>query len=300
MSSQGKAPTGRLAGISNYESEIAGLDQELRRMSAREGLARSLVEPDVTPDVNGNVKPSLTSPRERLDSRVGSVSRPTIPRSQDFLFQSSTIFRPETTPISSPVFTGFIPSEGYERGRQVDEDESHARYDGEVEELLNPGYGQMVARLKEVQDYYSETFPKEAENGVGSMSVVGDYRNLPHSLQIQSSPSVHPSPRDEGLSGRVPDRFHTGRESLSVLQNVTKRESKRPKARSQDHDYKRRFSSSGPMPNLSTYRDAGFPLGGGNSNSTSVVSGAAFPRWADEPVSKWWTWGHRKWIQRRP
>jgi hypothetical protein len=40
-------------------------------------------------------------------------------------------------------------------------------------------------------------------------------------------------------SGVVPERFRAGRESLSVIRNVTIRESKRPKARLQDHDYRR-------------------------------------------------------------
>jgi hypothetical protein len=45
-------------------------------------------------------------------------------------------------------------------------------------------------------------------------------------------------------SSIVPERFHQGREFLSVTRNVTVRESKRPKARSQDQDYQRRSSMS--------------------------------------------------------
>ena len=45
-------------------------------------------------------------------------------------------------------------------------------------------------------------------------------------------------------SNVVPERFRQGRESLSVLRNITVRESKRPKARSSDQDYKRRYSVS--------------------------------------------------------
>ena len=40
----------------------------------------------------------------------------------------------------------------------------------------------------------------------------------------------------------VPERFHAGRESLSVRRNITIRDSKRPKERSQDRDYKQRYS----------------------------------------------------------
>jgi hypothetical protein len=42
----------------------------------------------------------------------------------------------------------------------------------------------------------------------------------------------------------VPDRFHQGRESLSVKRNITKRESRQPKTRSSDQDYQRRYSMS--------------------------------------------------------
>jgi hypothetical protein len=191
---------------------------------------------------------------------LGSVSRLPAPQSQDFRFQNSTVFRPGMTPISSPVFAGFIPSGGHERGRRVDEDESRARYDREMEELMSPRPGEIETRIQEVQDFYNEAFPEETDHGRGQVSVDYGSHNLPLSSQIQLSP------RDQESSGIVPDRFRSGRESLSVLQNVTKRESKRSKGRSLDQDYKRRFSSSGdiyahsspvggnPNPTLSTQK----------------------------------------------
>jgi hypothetical protein len=42
----------------------------------------------------------------------------------------------------------------------------------------------------------------------------------------------------------IPLRFHAGRESLSVKKNITVRDLKRPKERSQDKDYKQRYSIS--------------------------------------------------------
>jgi hypothetical protein len=45
-----------------------------------------------------------------------------------------------------------------------------------------------------------------------------------------------------GGHGTLPERFHTGRESLSVRRNITVRESKRPKARILDREYQRRSS----------------------------------------------------------
>ena len=40
----------------------------------------------------------------------------------------------------------------------------------------------------------------------------------------------------------VPARFHAGRESLTVKRNVTMQDSKRPKERSQDREYRQRYS----------------------------------------------------------
>ena len=260
MASPDNVPPGRLNGNSYVESEIAELDLALQRLAGREGLARSLV--DETPDGQRNAIPSLTSSTANLGSRFGSVFHTTAPQSQDFRLQNSTVFRPETTPISSPVFTGFFPNEVHESGRRGDENESRARYDREIEEVMNPGHGEMVSRLKEVQDYYQEAFPKESDIGFRVMNVVGDSRNLPLSPQIQSSPSVQLPARDQDSSGMALDRFRAGRESLSVLQNITRRESKRPKARSQDRDYKRRFSTSGQIPPLPVNRGSGFsPMG---------------------------------------
>jgi hypothetical protein len=45
-----------------------------------------------------------------------------------------------------------------------------------------------------------------------------------------------------GGFGTLPERFRAGRESLSVIRNITVRESKRPKARIQDRKYQRRSS----------------------------------------------------------
>ncbi len=54
-----------------------------------------------------------------------------------------------------------------------------------------------------------------------------------------------PSSHHQESSSGVPDRFHPGRESLSVVRNITIRDSKRTKTRTKDDDYKRRvFISS--------------------------------------------------------
>ncbi len=61
-------------------------------------------------------------------------------------------------------------------------------------------------------------------------------------------------------SGIVPDRFRAGRESLSVIRNVTIRESKRPKARLQDHEYNRR-SSIYPSTRIQLAQSGSPPMG---------------------------------------
>jgi hypothetical protein len=46
----------------------------------------------------------------------------------------------------------------------------------------------------------------------------------------------------QDVSGGVPQRFHQGRESISVQKNITVRDSKRSKSRLQDREYQRRVS----------------------------------------------------------
>ncbi len=111
------------------------------------------------------------------------------------------------------------------------------------------------------EDFYLAEYPDERDSrGVfGARTMVpngGPYYHSPPP-QVQSS-----SPYQQS-SGVVPDRFRAGRESLSVTRNVTVRDSKRPKARSQDHEYKRRFSSSGLKPSFPDHGNPGdFPMGG--------------------------------------
>jgi hypothetical protein len=50
------------------------------------------------------------------------------------------------------------------------------------------------------------------------------------------------SDTNRGRISDVPERFHAGRESLSVRRNVTVRDAKRPKERSRDKEYKQRYS----------------------------------------------------------
>jgi hypothetical protein len=86
-----------------------------------------------------------------------------------------------------------------------------------------------------------------------SVYLPGDFRYFSSTHFQDNGEEVHQPREVEGGSSPqriyaspdgVPDCFHTGRESLSVIRNVTIRDSKRPKARVQDHECHRRSSIS--------------------------------------------------------
>ncbi len=115
---------------------------------------------------------------------------------------------------------------------------------GGVSEHYREGRESMPSPQTQPQQVQSDRFR------VGREHVLSPQNQIDRSRvgrETMASPLVQ-SNFMHGVTGRVPDRFHAGRESLSVIRNVTVCESKRPKAKSQDHEYKRRFSTSGPIP----------------------------------------------------
>ena len=228
-----------------------------RRIADREGMSRNLTESGETPDRSERAKPSLTS-TGKTNFREGTVFHPTASLSQNFLVPKSTVVGPEITPISSPVFAGFSRSEDHEEGRRRGESDSRDRSDCEVGGLVNPGYGEMLARLNEVQEFYNEAFPNEAGKILGTR----ENGSSDDPYYFRSSPTIQVSSPSRAQSGLVPERFHAGRESLSVTRNITVRESKRPKARTQDRDYKRRYSTSGPILTLPLHHEVACSSGG--------------------------------------
>jgi hypothetical protein len=84
-----------------------------------------------------------------------------------------------------------------------------------------------IPRQSEI-DKYNAT----PQASLGGRSPYGLVHDRGVSIQLPESSSV------------VPERFHQGRESLSVTRNITVRESKQPKARNHDQDYQRRSSMS--------------------------------------------------------
>jgi hypothetical protein len=77
--------------------------------------------------------------------------------------------------------------------------------------------------------------------------LIGGQHHLGSQTEIVSSPGDFrylPSTTIQASNGGIPERFVHGRESVSVLNNVTVRETKRAQARASDIDYQRRCSSS--------------------------------------------------------
>jgi len=238
-------------------SGLDALEQTLRQIADRSGMHSSSDDPVETPESLAPPKLSLTSTGIGKSGK-GSVFHLSAPLPRNIRFHNSTVAGPEITPISSPVFAGFMHSEDYERGRRAGESESRERFDEEIQGLLNPGVKEVVSRLEEVQEFYNEAFPNETGRILGAREVGSsddpDYFRYSQEHQVSSQHRETP--------GRVPERFQAGRESLSVTRNITVRDSKRPKARSQDKDYKRRFSSSGPIHNLPLHGSDGSSGGG--------------------------------------
>ncbi len=107
---------------------------------------------------------------------------------------------------------------------------------------------------------------------------------------------AHDSSRNSAshdIFGRVPERFHQGRESLSVIRNVTIRESKRPKARSSDRDYQRKCSaSSSVLWSVLDFQSSSAPPPGGNSGLSPAPHGRSDGGFPITPTSS----GGRVWI----
>lgn len=92
----------RLNGRTNDEAS-SEIDQRVDS-AERDRVSQRLIGADTTPDISKPAMHSLMSSR-KIGSRMGSVNPAS--SSQNFRFQSLTVSRPETTPISSPSFAGF-------------------------------------------------------------------------------------------------------------------------------------------------------------------------------------------------
>ncbi len=112
---------------------------------------------------------------------------------------------------------------------------SSSQIQGSSVEKANSGDKDLVDRLQEVADFYADLNrnPDDSRRGYGAREI--DFANKPRHL---TSFHTQVSPVE------LPERFRAGRESLSVVRNITVRDSKRTKNRARDDDYKRRMSVS--------------------------------------------------------
>ena len=95
--------------------------------------------------------------------------------------------------------------------------------------LPDPAFNELLHRMKVAGDNFGN------DGRGGNYDANADNAGVFHYL---SSPHTQVSPAE------LPERFRAGRESSSVVRNVTVRDSKRTKPRTRDDDYKRRVSIS--------------------------------------------------------
>ena len=129
----------RLNGRTNDEAS-SEIDQRVDS-AERDRASRRLIGADTTPDISKSAMHSLMSSR-KIGSRMGSVNPAS--SSQNFRFQSLTVSRPETTPISSPSFAGFP----YNKDAEEEKSDEDGFRGG------NLGYEDMLARLEEVKGFF--------------------------------------------------------------------------------------------------------------------------------------------------
>ena len=168
----------------------------------------------------------------KIEPRKGSVFPSVISPVQGFRFQRSTVDGAEFPSRSSHLtqVPGTIHSPEQKRVQEMDEGQ------GGVPESEN----EFIKRLRAVGNHIEQTYPTNEdgyEQGTSSHYSPGDFRYV--------SP-----PQNQGSSGVAWERFRPGRESQSVIQNITVRESKRSKARLSDVAYQRRSSTSPAIPRV--------------------------------------------------
>jgi hypothetical protein len=143
---------------------------------------------------------------------------------------------------------GKSPGDEERRGRGKNRESSAGNFrympstqtQGSSAEVANQGDKDLGDRLQEVAEFYAGLYPNSDDpSRRDDIREIGFANNSHHltSFQTQVSPV--------GL----PERFRAGRESLSVVRNVTIRDPKRTKNRARDEDYKRwPFFRSSPWP----------------------------------------------------
>jgi hypothetical protein len=169
----------------------------------------------------------VRTPVTRGQSDAESYSRVISPV-QNFRFSTPTDYANGSTSSNFGVRNDAVRYQEEEDGKEAEETD-----DEEVgTEVGEEPYEQLIRRFQIASQSLEQLhFASRGgeERGSGLVFPPGDCHHF------YTSPS-------QDVSGVVPQRFHQGRESSSVLQNITVRESKRSKARSLHRDYQRRVS----------------------------------------------------------
>jgi hypothetical protein len=187
----------------------------------------------------------------KIDPQIGSVFQRPISPVQDFRFHGLTVDEsgpPPETPNRNTItindgehrFSVGRDSENFPNTWVETGDQMGQNPPGE-DQLNDFGSGHNVSSgefryrptLTDKHLLYVRQSAIDVYNQTPQASLGG---KSPQELVYQRE--TFPSQLPEG-PGTVPERFHQGRESLSVIQNITIRESKRPKA-AHDQSYRRR------------------------------------------------------------
>jgi hypothetical protein len=136
------------------------------------------------------------------------------------------------------LFSSPILSVGFGHGTGENEERQTPKTDGEHnlgsgDFLLDPAFNELLNRMNIAGDHI----------GIGER---GGNREIREDVNAGTFRYL-PSPQTQVFPDAVPERFRAGRESLSVVRNVTVRDPKRTKARAKDDDYRRRVSTSPSM-----------------------------------------------------
>jgi hypothetical protein len=129
-------------------------------------------------------------------------------------------------PSTAPVDFGHSGGENGER-RTFQGGEDQGLVPGNF--LPDPAFNELLHRMKLAGDNFGDN--ERGGNNGANTNEAGIFHYLS-------------SPQTQVFPAELPERFRAGRESSSVVRNVTVRDSKRTKTRTRDDDYKRRVSIS--------------------------------------------------------
>ena len=246
-------------------------------------------------DEHGNISPGYNVLRAALEYGRLTESRPTrslgtsnlTPERVDLSLTSGEIFRPGTESVflraRSPALTGenfrvgiraetpFLPSRMANSGLSVGENGERQTPLAGVDQISEGGnflpdsdYAKLLHRMHMVENNLGDEEGGGHYDGVEDADA-GNFRYL-SSSQTQVSPV------------NLPERFRAGRESLSVVRNVTIRDSKRLKSRTRDDEYKRRVSISPSAMPYFVHHSPGGPNALSQLKLEQAITGGTIPR----------------------